>query len=70
MRNMAVVSSFPSRDSAILVALERESLEILNERDETEREIIQLLKEGKDREALRRLRTHWNIEQPRLKAVK
>ncbi len=57
------------RESAILSALEKEALEISAERDKTEREIIELLREGKDREALRRLRIFWNIE-PRLKAVK
>jgi len=57
------------RPDANYSALEAVALEILAERDKTEREIIELLKEGKDREVLKRLREYWNIE-PRLKVVK
>lgn len=66
----ARVSNIQDRkNDAIYSALEVEALEISAERDKTEREIIELLREGKDREALKRLRVYWNIE-PRLKVVK
>lgn len=56
-------------NGAFFASIDQVSLEIMAERDKTEREIIELLRQGKDREALRRLRIFWNIE-PRLKVVK
>lgn len=58
-----------ANDEAALSALEAEALEISAQRDNTERTAIELLRKGRDQEALRILRKHWGIE-PRMKIAK
>lgn len=54
---------------SILNALADVSLEIMAERDKTEREIRDLLVKGEDQKALRLLRRYWGVP-PRLKVAK
>lgn len=56
-------------DSASLDALAAVSLEIMRERDKTERDIKALLEDGKDQKALQLMRRHLGV-QPRLKVAK
>lgn len=56
-------------DGASLDALAAASLEIMRERDKTERDIKALLEDGKDQKALRLMRKHLGV-QPRLKVAK
>lgn len=56
-------------DSASFDALAEVSLEIMRERDKTEREIKSLLESNQDQKALRLMRKHLGVE-PRLKIAK
>ncbi len=67
---MSAVSHISDRQSeAAIDALAEVSLEIMAERDKTEREIKSLLESGDDQKALRLMRKHLGV-QSRLKAVK
>lgn len=52
-------------DSASLDAIASVSLEIMRERDKTERDIKALLEEGQDQKALQLMRKHLDVK-PRL----
>lgn len=56
-------------EDAALAALSQVSLEIMAERDKTEREIKALLERGEDQKALLLMRKHLGV-QPRLKIAK
>ena len=56
-------------DDSVLSALSDVALEILRERDKTEREIKELLEQNRDQEALRLMRKHLGVA-PRLRIAK
>ncbi len=56
-------------DDSVLRALSDVALEILRERDKTEREIKELLEQNQDRKALQLMRKHLGVA-PRLKVLK
>jgi hypothetical protein len=56
-------------DETVLKALSDVSLEIMRERDKTERQIKELLEQNQDRKALQLMRQHLGVEL-RLKVVK
>lgn len=56
-------------DDTVLSALSDAALEILRERDKTEREIKKLLEQNHDQEALRLMRKHLGVA-PRLRIAK
>ena len=64
----ANLNSVPG-DETVLSALSDVSLEIMRERDKTERQIKELLEQNQDREALQLMRKHLGVT-PRLKVVK
>jgi hypothetical protein len=56
-------------DDSVLNALSDAALEILRERDKTERKIKELLEQNHDQEALRLMRKHLGVA-PRLRIAK
>jgi hypothetical protein len=56
-------------DETVLKALSDVSLEIMRERDKTERQIKELLEQNQDRKALQLMRKHLGVEL-RLKVLK
>lgn len=69
LRESARRVNLAASDEATIHALEQVSLEIMRERDKTEREIKTLLEQGEDQKALRLMRKHLGVA-PRLRIIK